>query len=559
MSTSAASCLLFLQSCSSIRQLLQIHAHMLRRRFLDDPFATTELLRSSLAFPFAGTLYARKLLAQIPHPTTFAWNSLLAALAASPSPASSLSFFRCMLSSGAIPNAHTFPPLVKACARLSDLTAGDQLHGLMIKCAAEHDVYSTNGLIHMYSACRRVDLGRRVFDTCTEHDAASWNCLLSGYVNCGLLDHARVVFDDMPQRGIISWNAMIHGYAKSGDITSARQLFDEMPERNVDSWNTLISAYGRCRRLDMSQKLFDEMPSRNAVSWSAMITAYAQGDCPAEALALFERMRRLDVMPNCATIVSLLSACSQMGALEQGRLIHSYIARNKMNVDSIIGTTLIDMYAKCGCVDSAVEVFDALVPKDVFSWTAMIGGLAVNGYAAKALELFDQMEMEGVKPNEVTFVAVLCACSHGGLVEQARYLFDSMRVVHGLKPQIEHYACMVDVLGRAGLLEEAISLVQSMPHYKAVLWEALFGACLIHGNAEMGQHIVDRLIELGLDDGGVYVLLANIYAMNGMWNDAIRTRMKMKFKSLSKIPAYSSFEVEGFSMNSVGNQISMQR
>lgn len=429
----------------------------------------------------------------------------------------------------------------------------------MIKCAAEHDVYSTNGLIHMYSACRRVDLARRVFDTCTERDAASWNCLLSGYVNCGLIDHARVVFDDMPQRGIISWNAMIHGYAKSGDITSARQLFDEMPERNVDSWNTLISAYGRCRRLDMSRKLFDEMPSRNAVSWSAMITAYAQGHCPSEAFALFERMRRLDVMPNCATIVSLISACSQMGALEKGRLVHSYIERKKMNVDSIIGTTLIDMYAKCGCVDSAVEVFDALVPKDVFSWTAMIGGLAVNGYAAKALELFDQMEVEGVKPNEVTFVAVLCACSHCGLVEQARYLFDSMRVIHGLKPQIEHYACMVDVLGRAGLLEEAISLVQSMPHYKAVLWEALFGACLIHGNAEMGQSIVNRLIELGLDDGGVYVLLANIYAMNGMWNDARRTRMILKSKGLSKTPAHSSFEVEGISMNFVGDQISMQR
>ncbi|WOL16426.1 hypothetical protein Cni_G25213 [Canna indica] len=538
-------CLYLLQSCSSMRHVLQLHAQMLRNRLFHDPFAASELLRFALAFPLGSIHYARKLFDQIPHPTTFAWNSLLCGLADSPSPASSLALFPRMLSSGARPNAHTFPSLLKACARLALREAGEQLHGLMFKCAADYDVFSANGLIHMYSSCQRVDLGRRVFDMCEERDVVSWNSMLTGYVNCGLVDHARFLFDEMPGRGIVTWNVMINGYAKSGDVGSARELFDRMPRRNMESWNTLISGYAKCGQLAMARKLFDEMPAKNVVSWSAMISAYAQGDCPLEALLLFEEMKKLNVVPNSATIVSVLSACSQMGALEQGRLVHSYIEMNKMNVDSVTGTALIDMYAKCACIDGAIKVFDELVQKDVFSWTAMIGGLAVNGYATKALEVFGQMERDGVTPNKVTFVGVLCACSHGGLVEQARHYFDSMRKIHGLEPGIEHYSCMVDVLGRAGLLKEAVSLVESMPNYRTVLWETLLGSCLIHGNADLGEHVVDRLVELSPDDGGVYVLLSNIYAMRGRWDEATRTRMLMKLKGLKKIPGLSYIEVQG--------------
>ncbi|RZS04876.1 hypothetical protein BHM03_00035294 [Ensete ventricosum] len=544
-------CLSLLNSCTSVPHFLQIHAQILRNRLFDDPFAADELLRVSLTFPLGGTQYARKLFSQIPHPTTFAWNCILGGLADSPSPASSLALFRRMLSSGARPTARTFPSLLKACARVAAREAGGLLHGLMIKLAVDRDNFSTNGLIHMYCVCQRDDLGRRVFDLSQERDVASWTCMLSAYVSCGLLDRARCLFNEMPERGIITWNAMINGYMKSGDTDAARELFDKMPNRNTESWNTMISGYAKCHQLDMSRKLFDEMPAKNVVSWSAMITAYAQGDCPFEALALFEEMRRFDVTPNCATVVSVLLVCSQMGALEQGRRVHSYIETNKMNMDPTIGTALIDMYAKCGCIDRAVKVFDALVPKDVFSWTAMIGGLAINGHGAEALELFGQMERDAVKPNEVTFVGVLCACSHGGLVEQARQCFDSMRAVYGLEPQIEHYGCMVDVLGRAGLLEEAVLLVQSMANDNAVLWGSLLGACLIHGNAMLGEYVVDRLVELRPDDGGVYVLLSNIYAARGRWDDARKTRMLMKFRGLKKILGCSSIGMfMGLFMNS---------
>ncbi|CAD5172335.1 unnamed protein product [Musa acuminata subsp. malaccensis] len=227
-------CLSLLQSCTSVPHFLQIHAQILRNRLFDDPFAAAELLRVSRTIPLGGTHYARKLLSEIPHPTTFAWNCILGGLADSPSPASSLALFRRMLSSGARPSARTFPSLLKACARVAAREAGELLHGLMIKWAVDRDSFSTNGLIYMYCACPRYDLGRRVFDLSQERDVASWTCMLSGYVICGLMDRARCLFDEMPVRGIITWNAMINGHMKSGDTDAARELFDKMPNQNME-------------------------------------------------------------------------------------------------------------------------------------------------------------------------------------------------------------------------------------------------------------------------------------------------------------------------------------
>ncbi|OAY69108.1 Pentatricopeptide repeat-containing protein [Ananas comosus] len=445
------------------------------------------------------------------------------------------------------PDRFTFPP-PQVLRRLSDPLPGLQLHAFMLKSAADRHLFSSNALIHMYASCALPALARRAFALAPSpaRDAVSWNCLLSGYLANGLLARARSLFDRMPRRrrGPVAWNAMISGHAKLGLVRAARALFDEMPHRNVESWNAMIAGYARCGRVDLARELFHAMPARNAVSWSAMITACARGDRPAGALALFAEMEELGITPNWAAIVSVLSACSQIGALDRGKRVHSYIVGNKMRMDSIIGTALIDMYAKCGCIDRAFETFLALPGKDVFSWTAMIGGFAVNGRGAKALELFRRMEEEGIRPNEVTFVGVLCACSHGGFVDLAKKYFNSMSEVYGLEPQIEHYGCMVDALGRAGLLEEAAALVRALPP-NPVLWGSLLGACWIHGNAEVGECAVDRLIELKPDDAGVYVLLSNIYAMRGRWDDARKTRLRMKAKGLDKSPGRSSIEVRG--------------
>ncbi|KAJ4965108.1 hypothetical protein NE237_016957 [Protea cynaroides] len=539
-------CLALLQSCISMRQFLQIHAQMIRNLLWEDEFAASKLVEFCAVSDFGNLHYAHKLFAEIPHPNTFIWNTIIRGYANSPFPKPSLHLFNQMLHSGSTPNSFTFPFVIKACSHLAAYDEGRQLHGFILKFGVDSDLFSINGLIHMYSACGKIGLARRLFDSSCERDLVSWSSILSGYVNCGHIEQAHQLFDEMPERGIVSWNVMINGYCKYGKIEAARDLFNQMPSRNVESWNTLITGYAKCGLLQCSRKLFDEMPTRNIVSWSTIITAYAQGAQPNEALALFEKMKKAKVKHNWATLVSALSACAQLGALDQGKMIHLYVDQSKMKFDSIIGTSLIDMYAKCGSIENAIRIFDMLASKDVFSWTAMIGGLAVNGNGKKALELFGQMEKAGVRPNEVTFVGVLCACCHGGWVELSKQYFKSMRRIYGIKPQIEHYGCMVDTLGRAGLLEEAVSFIETIPmKANPVLWGTLLGACWIHGNAEIGEYVGDRLLSLEPDDGGIYVLLSNIYAKVGRWDDVMKTRMLMKSKGLQKTRGCSSIEIHG--------------
>ncbi|KAG0448556.1 hypothetical protein HPP92_027780 [Vanilla planifolia] len=539
-------CLSLLQSCASFVHFLQIHCQILRHHLAADPFIASKLLEFSAASPHGSLAYARKLFDCIPQPNVFSWNTLIRGHASSPNPSAALRIFHSMLFAGIAPNSYTFPFALKACARLLALREGKQLHGFMCKSGADMDVFSVNGLISMYCACRQVELGQQVFDSSLVRDVASWTSMLSGYVECQLLERAWSFFCEMPERGVVSWNAMINGYVKFGDVEAARKLFEMMPERNAESWNTLIAGFAKCGHLDMASKLFEEMPCRNGVTWSAMISAYAQWGQPSDALVLFEEMKCQGVWPNYAAIVSVLSACSQLGALDRGKKVHSYIERNKMKMDSVIGTALIDMYSKCGSIDKALETFSSLVQKDVFSWSAIIGGLAVNGHGAKALEFFRLMEEDGVWPNEVTFLGVLCACSHAGLVDLAKHFFHSMSTIYRIQPQIEHCGCMVDVLSRAGHLHEAVALVESIPGKgNPELWVTLLGASWIHGDIKIAEAAVHRLMEIKPDDGGVYVILSNIYAMKGMWDKAKESRMLMKSKGLKKEPSRCLIEIHG--------------
>lgn len=544
-------CVALLQACGSMAELLQLQAQMLRNGlFFDDPFAAGKMLEFCVRG--AGNLYyARKLFEQMTTQDTFAWNTLIRGHAASPSPGPALRLFARMAAAAgggtARPNSYTYTFVLKACAGLRAAEEGEQVHGSMTKLGVDREVFPANALISMYSACGKIELGRRMFDTCAAKDVVTWNAMVSGYLSCGLVHCARKLFEEMPDKGIVSWNAMINGYTDGGDVAAARELFDLMPQRDAETWNTMIAGYAKCGCLDAARELFERMPARNVVSWSTMISACAQGRRPGEALALFEQMQRQGVRPNWAAVVSLLSACACVGALDQGRRIHRHVERNKMKVDSILGTALIDMYAKCGCIDGAAEVFSSLPCKDVFSWTAMIGGMAVNGHGERALELFRRMLADGVRPNAVTFVGVLCACSHLGQAALARRYFDSMSAVHGIEPQAEHYGCLVDALGRAGRLEEAAALVEAAPAAATgrVLWATLLGACWIHGNVKIGEAAACRLAELDPDDGGAYVLLSNIYAAKGRWDDARRLRTHMRSRGLHKCPGRSSIEVSG--------------
>lgn len=327
---------------------------------------------------------------------------------------------------------------------------------------------------------------------------------------------------------------------------AAENLFKVSYQLDQISWNSMISGYLKCGNSDKARDLFDSMNEKDTVTWSAMISGYAQLGQFAETLTLFQEMLREEVSPDEVTFVSVISACTHLASLTQGKWVHAYIRKNGFKINAVLGTTLIDMYMKCGYVESAQEVFRSMEEKGVSSWNALILGFAMNGVVEQSLETFSIMKKCGVEPNEITFVAVLSACRHMGLVEDGRKHFESMIQKHGIAPNIKHYGCMVDLLGRAGLLKEAEELIESMPMLPEVAtWGALLGACKKHGDNEMGERIGRKLIELQPDHDGFHVLLSNIYASKGNWHDVGEIRGVMKRNSVVKTPGCSAIEATG--------------
>lgn len=308
----------------------------------------------------------------------------------------------------------------------------------------------------------------------------------------------------------------------------------------------MVNGYVKGGQIGVARRLFDEMPEKNAVSWSTMITAYAGVGMFREALNAFSEMQVVGVEPNHAGVVGALSACGFLGALDQGKWIHAFAERKGMQFDRILGTALVDMYAKCGCIDNAVQVFGEMTERDVFAYTAMISGFSNHGRSEMAIEMFARMEAEGVKPNAVTFICFLSACGRLGLVELGKHLFESMGRVYGVEPGVEHYGCLVDLLARSGLIDEAQKLVREMAiEPDSYVLGALLNACRVHGELEVGKGIVESLVELGLDHSGVHVLLSNMYASSFRWEDVRKVRRLMEDSEVRKVPGCSMIEVDG--------------
>lgn len=333
-------------------------------------------------------------------------------------------------------------------------------------------------------------------------------------------------------------------------LSDARRVFDTSGATSLDafSWNTMVSGYGKCGDLEAAREVFVRMPERGLVSWSAMIDACIRAGEFSEALRMFDQMMGNGFRPDAVVLSSVLKACAHLGALERGRWVHRFLkaeglGRSPDNV--MLETALVDMYCKCGCMDEAWWVFDGVQSQDVVLWNAMIGGLAMNGHGKRALELFRRMLDMGFVPNESTFVVVLCACTHTGRVDEGKEIFRSM-CDHGIEPRREHYGCLADLLGRAGLLEEAEAVLLDMPmEPHASQWGALMSSCLMHNNVGVGERVGKKLIELEPDDGGRYVVLFNLYAVNGLWEDAKALRKMMEERGAKKETGLSFIEWNG--------------
>lgn len=348
-------------------------------------------------------------------------------------------------------------------------------------------------------------------------------------------------------RFVLVSNALIRVHAGFlGRLADGLLLLRTAAAVDASTFNTLITAYARAGRLADARALFDEMPARNAVSWSAMVNGYVQAGDGREALRIFARMQAEDVRPDDTVLVGVLAACAQHGALEQGKWVHGYLKAHGIKINLFFGTALVDMYSKCGEVQLAMDVFERMQYKNVLAWTTMIKGLAMHGRGSEAVMLFAQMESSGIRPDDIAFIGVLCACTHAGLVDKGRELFDSMVRKYGIKPKIEHYGCMVDLLARNGFLYEAKEMIQKMPmEPDALIWGALMAGCRFHKNVEFAEYVAKHWILLEPDKSGAYVLLSNIYAASGRHASAREIRHLMREKGVDKTPGCSTVEVNG--------------
>lgn len=434
------------------------------------------------------------------------------------------------------------------------LKEGEQVHGLILKSGFEPNEFVDNTLIHMYANCGQIGVARQVFDGMPERGIVAWNSMLSGYTKNGHWDEVVKLFRTMLELHIefddVTMISVLMACGRLADLEMGEFIGEYILSKGLRRNNTLttslIDMYAKCGRVDTARKLFNEMDKRDVVAWSAMISGYAQADRCKEALNLFHEMQKANVDPNEVTMVSVLYSCAMLGAYETGKWVHFYIKKKKMKLTVTLGTQLIDFYAKCGYVNKSVEVFKEMPFKNVFTWTALIQGLANNGEGKMALDFFSLMLENDVKPNDVTFIGVLSACSHACLVDQGRNLFNSMRRDFDIEPRIEHYGCMVDILGRAGLLEEAYQFIDNMPITpNAVVWRTLLASCRAHKNVEMAENSLEHITRLEPAHSGDYILLSNTYALVGRVEDAIKVRSLMKEKEIKKTPGCSLIELDG--------------
>ncbi|TXG72074.1 hypothetical protein EZV62_000653 [Acer yangbiense] len=478
----------------------------------------------------------------------------------------------------------SFPPLLKAAARVKGLVEGMQFHGLGAKLGFDLDPFVQTGLVGMYAACGRIGDARLMFDKMSHRDVVTWSIMFDGYCQSGLFDDVLKLFEEMrrsnvepdemvlskilsacARSGNISYGKVIHEfivdnnvvmdahlqtalitmYASCGCLDMAKDLFDNMWPKNMVVSTAMISNYSRAGRIEDARLMFDQMVEKDLVSWSAMISGYAESDRPQEALKLFNEMQVLKMKPDQVTMLSVISACAHLGALDKAQWIHLYVDKYGFGGDLRVNNAIIDMYAKCGSLERAREVFDKMQRRNVISWTSMINSFAVHGDASNALAFFRKMKEEDIEPNGVTFVGVLYACSHSGLVEEGRKIFSSMINEHNITPKHEHYGCMVDLFGRANLLREALEVIETMPLApNVVIWGSLMAACWVHGEIELGEFAAKQLLKLEPDHDGALVVLSNIYAKERRWQDVGELRKSMKRRGIAKERGSSRIEMK---------------
>ncbi|MCL7046828.1 hypothetical protein MKW94_022157 [Papaver nudicaule] len=545
-----------LETCKSMENLRQIHSIILKTKHFQTQLVWTKLISFCALSPLGDLHYAALVFDKIENPSVNHYNIIIRGFASSAennSLENSLYFFYEMLKNGLVPDNFTIPFILKACAKAKALREGEAIHCYAVKTGVSLDVYVKNTLMRLYAVCGLCHAARILFEGSAQRNLVSWTTLIQAYANAGLSKEAVRVFLEMGESELRADEKtmviVLSACSKLKDLSLGRKIHrymsDNMVNLDVFVGNALVDMYLKCGDVEFACKVFKEMPEKNVVSWNSLIAGLThQGKF--KEVNEFPRMQSEGVKPDNITLVGVLNSCANLGVLELGEWVHSYVDRNRIKADGFIGNALVDMYAKCGRIDQASEVFKNMKRRDVFSYTSMIVGLAMNGKGEKALEFFSEMSTVGIKPNGVTFIGVLSACSHAGLVQEGKRYFKEMSSLYKIEPQIEHYGCMVDLYGRAGFIAEAEEFVRTMPiEPDAFVWGSLLGACRTHGKVELAETILKKLMEIEPEGDGAYVVMSNIYSSANRRKDAIEIRKTMKDRKVKKAPGCSVIELDG--------------
>ncbi|KAG9453259.1 hypothetical protein H6P81_006163 [Aristolochia fimbriata] len=484
-----------------------------------------------------------------------AWSAMIAAFSQTGHSGEAVHFFREMQRVKLKPNRITMVSILPACAELTDLNFGKSIHAFVIKADIGIDVSVGTALVAMYAKCGSFGYAHALFDKLQNKDVVTWNALINSYAQLGDARNALKLFHLSQLAGVSPDSGTMVGVLPACVVLEALELgmcfhgyiikcgFDS----DLHVKNALIDFYAKCGSIICADILFsDNGFDKDEISWNIMIAGTMKNGWAKEALSYFHQMKMENLKPNLVTLVSILPAASYLAAIREGMNLHSYIIRSGYISNTLVGNSLIDMYAKCGRLDLAENIFDQMYNRDRVSWNAMLSGYAIHGYAKDAIKVFSVMKDNSIEPDAVSFVCVLSACRHGGFVEEGIHLFKAMSSEHYLEPNLEHYACIVDLLGRAGRLEEAYSLINKMPITPdAGVWGALLGACRMHYNIKFGEVALDHLVSLEPQNPAHYVVLSNIYAQHRRWADVAKMRLMLNNLGLTKTPGCSWVEIKG--------------
>ncbi|KAL5569132.1 hypothetical protein UlMin_025707 [Ulmus minor] len=465
-----------------------------------------------------------------------------------------LSIFRDCQNETLVPDAITLSTVLSACAELSLLKLGKSIHCYAVKASIDCYISTSTALVSMYAKCGFFTSALIIFHRMPSKDVVTWNALINAYTQIGEPYHAMKMFLKLQSSGIKPDAGTMVGLVPActllNDLDQGACFHGQIIKRGFESdthvKNALIGMYAKCGSLPSADVLFNKTQlMRDEVSWNVIIAGYVHSGHAKEAISAFHRMKSENLRPNSVTFVSTLPAVAFLSALREGMAFHASIIKMGFLSNTLVGNSLIDMYSKCGRLKLSEKCFSEIQHKDTVSWNAMLAGYAVHGLGDRAVSLFSLMQESHVQVDSLSFVSVLSACRHAGLIKEGREIFRSIREKHCLEPNLEHYACMVDLLGRSGLFDEALSLISSMTMAPdAGIWGALLGACRVHSNLKLGEVALNHLAKLEPGNSTNYVVLANIYAQSGRWVDADKTRSRIINSGLTKTPGCTWVEVK---------------